>query len=237
MSDNIPMNCYVVLEDMELTEEQMKQIKFYQNSRYYNREYSTEPIIHKQKYQVNKFLAKRFNPKDYTLIVDGPENGSRTILLKYGYNNEKIITVNSELKFNNHLYYDTTLETFLKENLLKMNIKYSNIFADVVNNHIESIRQVKSLFESQMTTEEGIFALTCCLRGVTAIQFRRWNYMIMRMGKNLRYCFTPIIVPNKLRIPLQNNKTRYTIKSNMSDNGAYKHTGRTVTAFFRFKKL
>jgi hypothetical protein len=119
-----------------------------------------------------------------------------------------------------------------------MNIKFGNIFADVVNNHTGSIKQIELIFEMQMTTDEGTIALTCCPRGVNPIQFGQWNRLFIEMGLKNGYEITPIKVPQELVIGLKSKRpSRFKLKDKMTDNGANGGTGRTITAFYHFKLI
>jgi hypothetical protein len=221
------------IEEVKITYEIEKS-----NPQYGARENRNNPIILAQKQGVNNFLVTLFNLAFYSLIVDGPNHNTRNTLTKNGFDNEKIITINKFSEIENILHYKKTLFDFLKNDLKNLGIKFGNIFADVVNNHTESIRQIKQIFEMQMTTEEGTFVLTCCLRGVNHIQFSQWNRLIIDMGERNGYEFTPIKVPKDLVIDLESKRTsKYKIKENMSDNGANGKTGRTVTTFYHFKLI
>jgi hypothetical protein len=207
------------------------------NSQYGRRENTDNLIILAQKQGINNFLAKLFNPNVYSLIVDGDKHNTRNTLLNNNFDNNKIITINKKSKINNSLHYEITLFEFLHKKLPSLGIKFGNIFADVINNHTESIRQIKQIFQMQMTTNKGIFALTCCLRGVNHVRFSHWYRLIIEMGENNGYKFIPINVPEDLIINLKSNKSKYKLKKNMSDNGANGKTGRTITAFFYFIKI
>ena len=199
-------------------------------SSYYKREYRQNPKIQKQKQGVNTLfakLAKRQKYKGKCLIIDSfKENTRKSLTSQAKYFDEEIITIDRESKLvdTNHFKMD------LDKHLSQTNDLYHDVFADTVNSPKNSIQQTKDLFQRQLLSLGGTFAITCCLRGITSKQFSYFQPQLFRLANKTGYKLNPINIPAYLRM---NKKSTYKIKSNMSDNGAYKKTGRTVTAFYK----
>ena len=198
-------------------------------SSYKNREYTKNQQILKQKKGVNDEFAKRINnsPGDKCLIIDSFKEQTRTCVNSQAkYSDENIITIDRESMIENTNHYKMDLD----EHLLTTNNKYHDVFADIIGAPKTSLKQIKPLFQRKLLSKGGIFAITCCLRGVSSKKFSSFEPQLFRLANKLNYKLNPINIPSYLRM---NKQSTYKIKSNMSDNGGICKTGRTISAFYR----
>ena len=209
----------------------------YEKHPYAKREFSENKVITTHKKDINKFFSnqilKKVLEKGKILVVDSIKEGSRTNLLQSGFENSEIITVDKNCEKTGSLYNKTTLCEYATKCVEK---EFKGIFADVIASPKNSIIEIKPFFERRLLINDSILAVTFCLRNCSPLQFGRFHPEITKLGKRNNYDCVPINLTDNYRIPTK-KKSKFNIKKNMTDNGANKKTGRTVTAFYNIKKL
>lgn len=207
--------------------------KHSKNNPYLKREYTecTKILEHKDKcnkvFVDNTLLLSSNINKSKILVVDSDKENSRNFLINHGnISNEQIYTVD---KFSNTID-DNHFRTSFKNYANNTEIIFDHVFCDIVNTPQNTIKEFEPLLKRKKMNKGGCIALTCCLRGVSSREFGKWDSTIRKLALKYNYILEPIKIPEDLRLT---STSTYRIKSNMSDNGAYKKTGRTVTGYYK----
>jgi len=207
--------------------------KHYKINPYLKREYTecTKILEHKDKcnkvFVDNTLLLSSNINKSKILVVDSDKENSRNFLINHSnISNEQIYTVD---KFSNTID-DNHFRTSFKNYANNTDIIFDHVFCDVVNTPQKSIKEFEPLLKLKKIKKGGCIAITCCLRGVSSKKFGTWDSAFRKRALKYNYLLEPIEIPEDLRLT---STSTYKIKSNMSDNGAYKKTGRTVTGYYK----
>ena len=199
-------------------------------SSYFSREYTDNQQIQAHKQNINNFFAQKcfdlYMPGDEFLIVDSFEERTRKTLLNYVSSND-ITTVDYECQQPDELHQRIRLSDYLRETCKTFRF----CWADIICSPRNCLNEIKDLFARKLLRNNGILAITICMRGTTPIEFGAFKRNILRLQENHGYILTPIPVPHNLVIKTH-KPTTFNLNNNMTDNGAIGKTGRTLTLFY-----
>ena len=182
-------------------------------------------IIEAHKINVNKCILKKSNKDGNFLIIDSASLHTTKIFKNNGYT-KNITNISTDNPDHN---YKTTLKDFSNYT----NELYTNIWADTTNNTKNAFEQVEPLFRRNRISKcDGIFAITICPRRDTTYTVGHFDRRLKKVAIKYGYNLSPIIIDKQFRLKTK-VKSKFNIKSHMTDNGGKLNTGRAITFLYR----
>lgn len=207
-------------------------------SSYLERSKSTSIPIQTQKLGVNHLFRDSIKKLGLpiksvqVLILDGPREITRNTLCKIGISNNLIHTVDRESLISDELHYQGELKDFLS----KAKTIYGAIWLDAINGTKKMKNFTEIVFQRNLVIHGGIFGITVCPRGEKSISFGHLNNDLKKIATKYGYIISNIEAPSNLRLETK-KKSKYNIKSFMTDNAAVDKTGRTMSWFYKVSKV
>jgi hypothetical protein len=188
--------------------------------------------INFHKTRINEMFWLSSIKKGRYVVIDSEKQQTRNILENNNVPSYNIHSVGYHLKDNGINIHRTSFKDFATNT----NIQFTNIWCDTIQTPNKAVKELEPLFARNVVSSTSIVFLTSCLRGITHIEFTNWYANIKKMVHKYGFLCSSIKLPSHLRILTKSN-SKYNILPNMTDNGAYKKTGRTITIAFRVRKI